>query len=130
MTRELGSRPRFDLLFLGMGPEGHTASIFPGTLASIDDSKLVVANWIEKLSTWRITLTPHVINDSAHVVITTGGASKADAVHEVMDGPHLPDLYPVQLVAPIDGQLHWLIDEAAAAKLVRRPVAGGRSSLA
>jgi 6-phosphogluconolactonase len=130
MTRELGSRPRFDLLFLGMGPEGHTASIFPGTLASIDDSKLVVANWIEKLSTWRITLTPHVINDSAHVVITTGGASKADAVHEVMDGPHLPDLYPVQLVAPIDGQLHWLIDEAAAAMLVRRPVAEGRSSLA
>jgi 6-phosphogluconolactonase len=130
LARELGARPRFDLLFLGMGPDGHTASIFPGTLAGIDDTKLVVANWVEKFSTWRITLTPHVINDAAHVVITTGGDAKADAVHAVMDGPHEPDVYPVQLVAPTDGQLHWLIDEAAAAKLVRRPEEGARSSLA
>ncbi len=72
LTRELGARPRFDLLFLGMGPDGHTASIFPGTLAHIDDTKLVVANRVEKLSTWRITLTPHVINDATHVVITAG----------------------------------------------------------
>jgi 6-phosphogluconolactonase len=128
LARELGSRPRFDLLFLGMGPDGHTASIFPGTLAGIDDTKLVVANRVEKFSTWRITITPHVINDAAHVVITTGGASKADALHAVMDGPHDPDLYPVQLVAPTDGQLHWLIDEAAAAKLERRPATGARSS--
>jgi 6-phosphogluconolactonase len=130
LMRELGSRPRFDLMFLGMGPDGHTASIFPGTVAGIDDTKLVVANYVEKFSTWRITLTPHVINDSAHVVITTGGSSKADALAAVMDGPQQPDLYPVQLVAPTDGQLHWLIDEAAAAKLVRRPEAGVRSSLA
>jgi 6-phosphogluconolactonase len=129
LTRELGSRPRFDLLFLGMGPDGHTASLFPGTLANIDDTKLVVANWVEKFSTWRITFTPHVINDAAHVVITTGGSSKADALAAVLEGPHNPDLYPVQLVAPTDGQLHWLIDEAAAAKLVRRPAEGGRSSL-
>jgi 6-phosphogluconolactonase len=130
LTRELGARPRFDLLFLGMGPDGHTASIFPGTLAAIDDTKLVVANWVEKFSTWRITITPHVINDAAHVVITTGGDSKADALHAVMDGPHEPDVYPVQLVAPTDGQLHWLIDEAAAAKLERRPATGVRSSSA
>jgi 6-phosphogluconolactonase len=129
LVRELGARPRFDLLYLGMGPDGHTASLFPGTLASVDDSKLVVANWVEKFSTWRITLTPHVINDAAHIVITTGGSSKADALHEVFDGPDLPDLYPVQLVAPIDGELHWIIDEAAAAKLARRPEAAGRPSL-
>jgi 6-phosphogluconolactonase len=127
LTRELGSRPRFDLLFLGMGPDGHTASIFPGTLASIDDSKLVVANWVEKFKTWRITLTPHVINDATHVVITCGGAGKADALAGVLDGPHDPNLYPVQLVAPQDGELHWLIDEPAAAKLARRAGVGARS---
>jgi 6-phosphogluconolactonase len=125
LVRELGERPRFDLIFLGMGPDGHTASIFPGTTRAVDDSKLVVANRVEKFSTWRITLTPHVINDAAHVVLTVGGASKADALHAVLDGPHVPDTYPVQLVAPTDGELHWLIDAPAAAKLVRREVAAG-----
>jgi 6-phosphogluconolactonase len=114
LVRELGSRPRFDLLYLGMGPDGHTASIFPGTLAGIDDSQLVVANWVDKFDTWRITLTPHVINDATHVVITTGGTAKADALHGVLDGPYEPDTYPVQFVAPTDGELHWLIDEQAA----------------
>jgi 6-phosphogluconolactonase len=130
LERELGTRPRFDLLYLGMGPDGHTASLFPGTLASVDDAQLVVANWVEKFSTWRITLTPHVINDSAHVVITTGGASKADALHGVFDGPHDPERYPVQIVAPLDGELHWIIDEAAAAKLANRPGAAERRSSA
>jgi 6-phosphogluconolactonase len=128
LVRELGARPRFDLLYLGMGPDGHTASIFPGTYATIDDTQLVVANWVEKFKTWRITLTPHVINDATHVVITTGGDSKADALHAVLDGPSEPDTYPVQLVAPTDGELHWFIDEAAAAKLVRRPGVATRSS--
>lgn len=128
LVRELGRRPRFDLLFLGMGPDGHTASIFPGTLNAIDDGKLVVANWVEKFKTWRITLTPDVINDATHVVVTTGGASKADALHAALDGPRDPDTYPVQLVAPQDGELHWIIDEAAAEKLVRRPGAAARSS--
>jgi 6-phosphogluconolactonase len=130
LVRELGTRPRFDLLYLGMGPDGHTASIFPGTYAGIDDTKLVVGNWVEKFNTWRITLTPHVINDATHVVITTGGSSKADAVHAVLDGPAEPDTYPVQLVAPTDGELHWFIDEAAGAKLVRRPGVAARSSSA
>jgi 6-phosphogluconolactonase len=128
LLRELGSRPRFDLLYLGMGPDGHTASIFPGTYDGIDDTKLVVANWVEQFKTWRITLTPHVINDATHVVITTGGSAKADALHAVLDGPYDPNKYPVQLVAPTDGELHWLIDEAAAAKLARRAGAAGRSS--
>jgi 6-phosphogluconolactonase len=128
LMRELGSRPRFDLLYLGMGPDGHTASIFPGTLAAMDDGKLVVANWVEKFKTWRVTLTPHVINDATHVVITAGGASKADALHAVLDGPRDPNTYPVQLVAPEDGELHWFIDEAAGAKLVRRPAEEARSS--
>jgi 6-phosphogluconolactonase len=128
LRRELGARPRFDLLFLGMGPDGHTASIFPGTTAGIDDTKLVVANWVAKFNTWRITFTPHLINDAAHVVLTVGGAAKADVLHAVLDGPRLPDTYPVQLVAPTDGELHWLIDEPAAAKLERRVAEAGRSS--
>jgi 6-phosphogluconolactonase len=113
-----------------MGPDGHTASLFPGTIASIDDTKLVVANWVEAFSTWRITVTPHVINDAAHVVITAGGASKADALHGVFDGPREPETYPIQLVAPVDGELHWLIDQPAAAKLSRRPGAAERSTSA
>jgi len=130
LERELGSRPRFDLLYLGMGPDGHTASIFPGTVAGIDDTKLVVANWVEGFKTWRITLTPHVINDATHVVIATGGGAKADALQGVLDGPHDPNRYPVQLVDPTDGELHWFIDEAAAAKLARRVGAATRSSSA
>lgn len=130
LVRELGERPRFDLLYLGMGPDGHTASIFPGTVASIDDTKLVVANWVEQFKTWRITLTPHVINDATHVVITTGGSAKADSLAAVLDGPRDVDKYPVQLVDPTDGELHWLIDEASAAKLARRAGAAARSSSA
>lgn len=115
----LGPKPRFDVLFLGMGPDGHTASLFSGTLGEIDDSKLVAANWVRKFNTWRITFTPHVINAARAVVITCGGASKADALHAVLDGPYLPSSYPIQLVAPQDGELIWLIDEAAAAKRAR-----------
>jgi 6-phosphogluconolactonase len=120
LTSELGAKPRFDVLFLGMGPDGHTASLFPGTLRTVDDAQLVVANRVEKFSTWRITVTPHVINDARAVVITCGGAGKADALHAVFEGPRDLDTYPIQLVAPVDGELRWLIDEPAAAKLTAR----------
>jgi 6-phosphogluconolactonase len=121
LSDALGARPRFDILFLGMGPDGHTASLFPGTLAGVDDTKLVVANRVEKFSTWRLTLTPHVINDARSVVITCGGAEKAAALHGVFDGPRDLSTYPIQLVAPVDGELVWLIDEPAAAELSSRP---------
>lgn len=128
LAEQLGPQPRFDVLFLGMGPDGHTASLFPGTLASIDDRQLAAANWVEKFSTWRITLTPHVINAARSITITAGGAEKADALRAVLEGPHEPDTYPVQLVAPADGVLHWLIDAAAAAKLTARGSAARSSS--
>lgn len=121
LRAELGERPRIDVIYLGMGPDGHTASLFPGTIATIDDTKIAVANYVATFSTWRITLTPHVINDATHVVITCGGAGKADALHGVLDGPQLPDTYPIQLVRPLDGELHWLIDAPAASKLQRVP---------
>ncbi len=117
LASELGAKPRFDVLFLGMGPDGHTASLFPGTLTTVDDKLLVVANRVEKFATWRITVTPHVINDARAVVITCGGAGKADALHAVFDGPRDLNTYPIQLVAPVAGELVWLIDEPAAAKL-------------
>ena len=124
LQRELGERPRLDLILLGMGPDGHTASLFPGTVAGIDDDKNCIAHFVPQLDRWRITLTPRAINLAHHVAITAGGAEKADALHAVLDGPRLTDVYPSQLVAPVDGTLRWLVDAAAAARLRRRAEAG------
>ena len=119
LVRELGKRPRFDLVHLGMGPDGHTASLFPGTLGQIDDTKLTAAPYVEKFATHRITLTPHVINNARSVAIETGGAGKATALAAVLEGPHDPDRYPIQIVAPTDGKLLWIVDRAATVNLER-----------
>ncbi|HTW84972.1 MAG TPA: 6-phosphogluconolactonase [Candidatus Sulfotelmatobacter sp.] len=116
LQRELGEKPRLDLILLGMGPDGHTASLFPGTLAGISSEDLVVAHYVPKLDRWRLTLTPATINAARHVAITAGGAEKADALYAVLDGPREPDVYPSQIVHPTHGELHWFVDEAAAAK--------------
>jgi 6-phosphogluconolactonase len=117
LSESLGAAPIFDLVYLGMGPDGHTASLFPGTLGTLDLSRAVVANYVPKFSAYRITLTPRVINAARHVTITAGGAEKAAALAAVLRGPHLPDTYPSQLVAPAPGELHWLVDAPAAAQL-------------
>jgi 6-phosphogluconolactonase len=119
LRRELGERPRLDLILLGMGPEGHTASLFPGTVAGIDNDKCCIAHYVPKLDKWRITLTPRAINDARNVAITAGGAEKADALHEVLEGVHDTDTYPAQIVHPYDGELRWFVDAAAASKLGR-----------
>jgi len=119
LRRELGERPRLDLVLLGMGPEGHTASLFPGTVAGIDNDKSCIAHYVPKLDKWRITLTPRAINDARNVAITAGGAEKADALHEVLLGVRDADTYPAQIVHPHDGELRWLVDAAAAARLKR-----------
>jgi 6-phosphogluconolactonase len=119
LRRELGERPRLDLVLLGMGPEGHTASLFPGTVAGIDNDKCCIAHFVPKLDKWRITLTPRAINDARNVAITAGGAEKADALHEVLAGVRDPDTYPAQIVHPHDGELRWLVDAAAASRLTR-----------
>jgi 6-phosphogluconolactonase len=100
-----------------MGPDGHTASLFPGTIKAIDKTKLSIAHYVPQLGRWRITLTPRTINAARFVTITAGGAEKADALHGVLDGPRQPDVYPSQLVTPREGELLWLVDAAAAAKL-------------
>ena len=109
-----GALPRFDLILLGMGPDGHTASLFPGTAAVQEQTRLVVAPWVEKFNTYRITMTPPVLCNAAHVVFAVAGADKAETLQQVLYGHYQPDLYPSQVVMPTHGSLLWLVDEAAA----------------
>ena len=111
--------PRFDLVLLGMGADGHTASLFPHTDALHDREHLVAAPWVEKLNTYRLTLTPRVLNNAATVVFLVSGEGKAATLHAVLEGPLQPDLLPAQLIAPTNGTLLWLVDQAAAARLQR-----------
>ncbi|HXR17568.1 MAG TPA: 6-phosphogluconolactonase [Terriglobales bacterium] len=110
-----GEFPRFDLVLLGLGPDGHTASLFPGTAALNEKSRLVVANWIDKFHTYRITLTLPVLNRAACVMFLASGADKANILREVLENDKA-DL-PSQKVHPADGRLLWLIDRAAASQL-------------
>jgi 6-phosphogluconolactonase len=119
LQRELGETPRLDLIQLGMGPDGHTASLFPGTTGSIDPMRHCIAHYVPKFDRWRMTLTPRTINAAHAVMITAGGAEKSDALRAVLAGPHEPDIYPAQLVRPTSGKLRWLVDAAAASKLPR-----------
>jgi 6-phosphogluconolactonase len=117
LGRELGPLPAFDAIFLGMGPDGHTASLFPGTIASIDATRRAVANFVPKFNAYRITLTPHCINAAHHVTITAGGDEKSASLAAVLEGPFAPDTYPSQLIRPLTGDLEWIVDRAAAAAL-------------
>jgi 6-phosphogluconolactonase len=109
--------PQFDLILLGLGPDGHTASLFPSSAALHEKSRLVVANWVEKLKTSRITLTLPVLNAARCVAFLVSGTDKAPALHEVLEGTAPADQYPAKLVQPTDGKLIWLIDRAAASEL-------------
>ncbi len=109
--------PRFDLIALGMGPDGHTASLFPHTAALDEISRLVVANHVQNKDAWRVTLTWPVINQAASVFFLIGGADKAQALSEVMTGPRDVERLPSQLIKPASGILTLLLDKAAAALL-------------
>lgn len=112
-----GEFPRFDLIHLGLGTEGHTASLFPGSPALGETTRLAAAPWVAKLDTHRITLTPPVLNAAREVQFLAAGAEKAAIVRTILRGPRNPDEYPAQIVAPADGALVWLLDEAAAGEL-------------
>jgi len=114
---EPGQLPRFDLVLLGMGPEGHTASLFPGTKALKEERRLVVSNWVGKLYTDRITLTPPVLNNAARVVFMVHGAEKAPALKAVLEGPYEPEQLPAQMIHPQQGKVLWLADPTAARML-------------
>jgi 6-phosphogluconolactonase len=109
--------PRFDLVLLGMGPEGHTASLFPGTKALREQRRLVVSNWVGKLYTDRITLTPPVLNNAARVIFMVHGVEKAPALKAVLEGPYEPEQLPAQMVHAKSGGVLWLVDPSAASML-------------
>ncbi|HLZ13666.1 MAG TPA: 6-phosphogluconolactonase [Candidatus Acidoferrum sp.] len=112
-----GELPRFDLMLLGMGNEGHTLSLFPGTTALRDNGRLVVRTWVGKLFTERITCTAPVANNSAAVLFMIAGADKAPALKAVLEGPCEPDQLPSQLIQPANGKLFFLVDSAAGGML-------------
>jgi 6-phosphogluconolactonase len=109
--------PRFDLLLQGMGDDGHTASLFPGTRALYERTRWVIENYVPKLEMWRITLTAGAINAAAHVWFLVAGQNKAATLRAVLNGPRHPEKYPAQLIQPTDGELVWMADAAAAALL-------------
>jgi 6-phosphogluconolactonase len=112
-----GQLPRFDLLLLGMGEEGHTLSLFPGTKALHDNGRLVMHNWVGKLYTERVTITAPVANNSAQVIFMITRSDKALALKGVLEGPYEPEQLPSQLIQPKNGKLLWLVDTAAGSAL-------------
>jgi len=110
-------RPRFDLVFLGLGKDGHTASLFPGSPALRETKHWVMAVFVETLQVWRVTLTPPVLNSARQLSFLVAGKSKAKRLHEVLEGETQPEALPAKLIQPLNGQVTWLIDQAAAAKL-------------
>src|ERR1700744_4618557 len=117
MKLEGAESPAFDLVVLGMGPDGHTASLFPNTEALDEMGRLVVANHVPQKDTWRITLTWPVINQAAEVAVEVEGPAKTDIVAEVLTGPPDPQRLPSQLIRPANGKLLFRLDQDAAAKL-------------
>ncbi|HLW86134.1 MAG TPA: 6-phosphogluconolactonase [Candidatus Sulfotelmatobacter sp.] len=113
-----GEFPRFDLILLGLGPDGHTASLFPETAGLNEKSRLVIANWVEKFKTSRITFTSPVLNAARNVAFLVSGTDKAPALHAVLEDEAAPaNRYPAKLVRPSDGKLAWFVDRAAASQL-------------
>jgi 6-phosphogluconolactonase len=112
-----GEYPRFDLVLLGMGDEGHTLSLFPGTKALHATNRIVVRNWVGKLYTERITLTAPAANQASRVIFMVTRADKARALKAVLEGPYEPEQLPAQLIQPASGKLLWLVDQAAGSML-------------
>jgi 6-phosphogluconolactonase len=109
--------PRFDLIHLGLGDNGHTASLFPHSDALDSMMRLAVAVHVEAKNPWRVTLTWPVINHASKVVFQVQSAAKAQVLHDVLLGPYQPEVLPAQLIRPESGDLYLLLDSAAAAQL-------------
>lgn len=112
-----GGVPSFDMVLLGMGPDGHTASLFPGTAGVQERSRLVIANWVEKLKTHRLSFTLPVLNAARCVAFLVSGTDKATMVKTVLEGNAPAEQYPAKLVHPTEGELIWFLDRAAASAL-------------
>jgi 6-phosphogluconolactonase len=112
--------PRFDFVLLGLGENGHTASIFPGTPAVDERERWAVAVYVDEQAMWRVTLTPPIINQAATVAFLVTGAAKAQIVQRVLDGPFEPHILPAQLIRPVSGNLFWILDKEASLGLVKK----------
>lgn len=112
-----GQFPRLDLILLGIGPDAHLASIFPGSPAINEQRQLVLAPWVDKLNSSRITLTPPVLNHAASVIFLVTGREKAHALHQVLEGDYQPESFPAQLIRANKGSVRWLVDREAATML-------------
>ena len=110
-----------DLVLLGLGEDGHTASLFPNQRAARASRRWVVAEYVPAVTMWRVTLAPAVLNSAADVAFTVAGTVKARVLQQVVEGPYQPDRLPAQLVRPSRGSLTWLVDQAAAAQLSAPP---------
>lgn len=108
---------RFDLILLGMGPDGHTASLFPGTDALREQARLVAPNWVPKLNAHRMTFTYPLLNSARHVLFLTAGAEKAEALRDVISGQCTIEERPASGVRTSEGEVVWLVDRAAASLL-------------
>jgi 6-phosphogluconolactonase len=113
--------PRLDLILLGMGDNGHTASLFPGLGAVREQQRWVVAEYVAEVGMWRITLTPVVLNLAREDLFLVAGAGKASMLSRVLQGPYVPSELPAQVVRPALGEVFWLVDTAAAAELSAAP---------
>jgi 6-phosphogluconolactonase len=114
---ESGQVPRFNCVLLGMGSDGHTASLFPGTAALAETQRLVVSNWVKKFQSYRITLSLPVINNAAYILFLVAGREKADTLKAVLEADSKTMRFPVQYIKPTHGQLTWLLDRPAASRL-------------
>jgi 6-phosphogluconolactonase len=129
-SREISPKVSFDLVLLGMGADGHTASLFPGSAAVRETHRWVVASPGPQPGSWRVSLTPVLLNAAENVTFLVSGADKAERLKDVLEDGQ-PDLLPAQSIRPTHGALHWMIDAAAAARLrggyVRRVADTGAS---
>jgi 6-phosphogluconolactonase len=115
LKKLFGNSPRLDLVLLGMGADGHTASIFPGSEVLNEREQLVAAPWVDKLNSYRLTMTLLILNNTDAVLFLVSGEEKAEVLREVLRGPE--NQYPVQAIQPTNGSLTWLVDSAAASRL-------------
>ncbi|MFD2940064.1 6-phosphogluconolactonase [Flavobacterium notoginsengisoli] len=110
----LGEEGKFDLILLGMGDDGHTASLFPGEAVLEEQTKWVDAYYLAPQKMYRITLTAPLINKAEKIVVVAFGEKKINALKEVTTGEYNPTLYPMQLIKPVSGELLFLVDKVAA----------------
>jgi 6-phosphogluconolactonase len=109
--------PQFDLIFLGLGENAHTASLFPGTAVLHEKDRWVKEVYVEEQKMYRVTMTAPLLNQAHNIIFLVTGKAKADVLHTIFNSPYQPEEYPAQLIKPVDGNLYWYVDEAAAALL-------------